>query len=43
VIVAKFFHVKRFWIASIPLNGVEKTYMQLEHFPVIPTNNKEKK
>ncbi len=43
VIVANFFHLKRFWIARIPLNGVEKAYLQLEHFPVIPTNNKEKK
>ena len=43
IILANFFHLKRFWIARIPLNGVEKTYVQLEHFPVMPTNNKEKK
>jgi hypothetical protein len=36
VIIANFFHLKRFWIARIPLSGIEKTYFQLEHFPVLP-------
>lgn len=43
VILANFFHRKRFWIARISLNGVEKTFLQLEHFPVLSANNEEKK
>lgn len=35
VIIANFFHLKRFWIARIPLTKVENAYFQLEKFDLI--------
>jgi hypothetical protein len=35
VIIANFFHNKRFWFARIPFAKIKKAIFQLEHFPIV--------